>query len=253
MSFNPKVNNAPIYQNFQSGTNGPSTNTSSDWQKYLNQINNKINIGNNYGNPSICLNSDFYWNAGAPPISEKWNLFNSSGTVTVTRTTYPADSSDQTGSNTYLLVQVTGYTGVGDGSDLYLYQQQDGADFLRRYQNRNISMSMGATSNSSSVNTQLQVYIYYDTSSQLLSNSASVIDATTKFYASTVMPPILQGKSIGASPYVQFRLAIKPPVPFSSPANNISFNLNYIKTEMSDIATTLYVDHALERVRIDNS
>lgn len=258
-NFSLLINQPPIY-NAVNDQN--SSNLNANWQKLFNQMTNQQNVTDGYGNPSVALNSDFYWNNGVSSpittdtfISEKWKIFGAATTTfTVTQTAYNNSSNNQTGSTTYLNIAITGYTGIGDGSDLYIYQRQSGSQFLRRYQNRNISMSIESLNNNTAgVKVQMQMYIYYDTTNQLFSSSVTNIDTNTDSYSSIVFPSQLTTGLVGSSSYIDFRLAILPPVPFISPANNINFNLNYFKAEICDKSTDLYVDHALERVRIDNS
>lgn len=263
--FIQQVGNPPIHSNFNStGDDTDSANditltgkTNSEWQKWLGQVKDQLNNNNYYGYPSVLLNSDFYWNkAIATPVtqadpdgtyfSEKWQVHGSAvATYTLTQTAFPANNSDQIGSITYIRVQVSAYT----AGDFYLYQRQTGSEFLRRYQNRSISFSILA--NNTTTNTlkvQLEIFIFFDPTSVIKKQAVIFLDPGETETASIIKTEPIAPTAVGAGAYVEFRLRF-----ISLEGNPADFNLIYLKAEMADQATVLYVDHALERTRIDNS
>ena len=251
-NFSLQVNQPPIYSKLNEKD---SNSLNSNWQKLFNQMTNLQNVTEGYGNPSVALNSDFYWNTGVVSpitsdglISEEWGIYSNagaSGTYTITKESVPANDLDQTGSLYYLRVQIHTYTGAGDGADFYIYQRQTGNQFLRRYQNRNLSLSTRILNNlTDGFKVQLQYVPNYDPSTETLSANVISVDQTTGFYSTTVTTPSLSGKSVGAGASADFRLAI---------FGVGDVNLYYIKAEMCDKPTDLYIDHALEKTRIANS
>lgn len=273
--FDKKLTTAPIYNSFSTtkkpilpGVPTPKgtpqdhhdqqeQSVKSEWQKWLQQVHNYVSANESYGNPSVLLNSDFYWNDGVTsPIdqgdgngaffSEKWQVQGAAVALyTLTRTTISGNSSDNIGSLYYMNVDVTSYSGtVGD---LYLYQQQDGSQFLRRYQNRTINMSAKIVNNgTTSIDLRYQLYYFYDPTDTVTPFQTGTLQIKPGLneISSALKIPLIGSTSIGASPYIQFRLVI---------TQVCNFDLYYLKAEMSDLPSVLYVDHALERVRIDNS
>lgn len=229
----------------------------SNWQKYLQQLTNAANVNNYYGNPSVLLNSDFYWNTGVSSpvtqadgdgafISEKWQVHGAAAaTYTIAQEAYAGNSSDQIGSTTYLNVEVPAYT-IGD---FYLYQRQAGSQFLRRYQSRRLNLSMlGFNNQNKSVNLNLEVFFFFDPASITYTGQTILLDENEFELSDIINTDFIGNTAVGAGAYVEFRLR------FGDLGNGTAnFDINYIKAEMADEPTILYVDHALERTRINNS
>jgi len=228
-----------------------------DWQKWFQQVNDRVNVNNYYGNPSVLLNSDFYWNRGVTsPVtqadgdgayfSEKWQVFGaSSADYTITKETFDGNSPDQIGSTNYINVYIANYT----SGSLYLYQRQSGAQFLRRYQQRVMNFSLQAFNNQNvSIRLLLEIYFYFDTGHASYSQAVFFLEPGENEISSIINTEFIGSNSVGASPYVDFRLNI---VGLNN--NTADFDLIYLKTEIADQPTILYVDHALEKTRIDNS
>ena len=261
-NFDTRITEAPIYSPIQIEkrdplTHVPSQQITSDWQKYTDQIHQQVASTNYYGYPSLCLNSNFYWNrAIATPVtqadgdnaffSEKWQIFGASNaTYTLTRTTFPANNEDNSGSIYYINVDVSAW----NGNDLYFFQKQDGAQFLRLYQNRNIYLSTKIDNSQTDLDSMnFEIFVYYDTGSETYQSAIFHLEEGINYVAGQIQLPFLDTASIGGSPYIEFRLRF----------NNLNdgtadFNLIYIKAEMSDSPTPFYMDAALEKTRIDNS
>lgn len=266
-SFITQISNPPIYSSNSSGETQKIINpavkealsnqdTQSDWQKWYQQATSVLNQSNFYGNPSVLLNSDFYWNAGIlSPVtadnavfSEKWNV-TGSGTTTfsIGYTTYSNADSDNIGSIYYAATSVTAYSGA-DGS-FNLYQTQSGAQFLRRYQNRQIMMSAKITNNNAAVlQAKFSLSFVYNTSpTEVIQSGVLTIPQGINEIAGTLITNPLSGKTITGTPSVIFKLS------FFGMTLPASFKVQYIKAELATVPTILYVDHALERSRIDNS
>ena len=230
----------------------------SDYQKWHQQISDTLNTSNFYGNPSVLLNSDFYWNTGvATPVtqadpdgtdfSEKW-LVNHGGSATfsLAQTAFSGNDPDQTGSTTYINLTVTAYD---DSGDLYLYQKQTGSQFLRRYQGKTNNFSCKIINNGTlNVNAQYQIYYFFDPSNDTYIQGTLSLPPGLTELATGINVPEIGSTAVGAGAYVEFRFVFK-----SIPGGVADLDIIYLKAEMADNATVLYVDHALERARIDNS
>lgn len=267
-NFIQKIGNPPIYTDFNKTAfpeNAPQSmqgidligKTNTSWQKWLGQIKDQLNINNYYGNPSVLLNSDFYWNTGVPTptnngsgddafFSEKWQVHGASvATYTITQTAFAGNDKDEIGSTTYIRVQASGYT----TGDFYLFQRQTGSQFLRRYQNRSISFSILANNNNNTaIKVQLEIFIFFDPSSVVKSQGVIFLDPGQTETSSLIKTDQIGSTAVGAGAYVEFRFRF---VDLAGSAAD--FNITYLKAELADNATVLYVDHALERARIDNS
>lgn len=262
--FINQIGNPPIYTPInQTQLKGALANTDmsgeihANWQKYLQQLTNSSNVNNYYGNPSVLLNSDFYWNrAIATPVtqaagdgaffSEKWQVQGAGvATYSIAQTAYAGNDSDQIGSTTYIAVTVSSYS----AGEFYLYQRQTGAQFLRRYQNRKLNLSMLAFNNQTASSTlTFEVHFFFDPTAETYSGQNLILGTAENEFAGAINTPLIGNAAVGAGAYVEFRLRF---VTLNS--GTASFNIHYIKTEMADEPTILYVDHALEKTRIDNS
>lgn len=262
--FINQIGNPPIYTPInQTQLSGAMANADmsgeihANWQKYLQQLTNASNVNNYYGNPSVLLNSDFYWNTGvASPvtqadgdgafISEKWQVKGAGvATYTITQEPFAGNATDQIGSTTYLNVNVSSYT----SGDFYIYQRQTGSQFLRRYQSRRLNLSMLAYNNqNASSNLSFEVFFFFDPTSVTYSGQILMMAENENEIADIINTNFIGSTAVGAGAYVEFRLRFGA---LNSGTANI--DINYIKAEMADEPTILYVDHALERTRINNS
>lgn len=229
-----------------------------DYQKWHQQISDTLNTSNFYGNPSVLLNSDFYWNTGVPtPVtqadpdgtffSEKWQVnHNGSATFSLAQTAFPANDPDQTGSTTYMNLSVSAYD---DSGDLCLYQRQTGSQFLRRYQGKTNNFSSKIINNgTNTVMTQYQIYYFFDPSDATYIQGTLALPPGLTELGTGITTPEIGSTSVGAGAYVEYRFVFK-----TIPGGTADIDIIYLKSEMADNSTVLYVDHALERARIDNS
>ena len=261
--FIPTVGNPPSKDLFLDKANDGEHINHRNWVNWTNSISNLINNAEYYGNPSEALNSDFYWQRGiTTPITqadgdgaffaEKWQIHGASvATYTITTTAYAADASDQIGSIYYENFDISNYTGNGSNSDFYAYQRTATQScFLRRFQERIVSMSCNVTNNLPTLaSARFEIYFYFDgdTPQRFMGNNFEMQPGFQEVSDQIETIP-LAGITIGVAPYVEFRFVI------CNLENNISqFNLGDLKVEIADQASILYVDHALEKTRIDNS
>ncbi|MDP6771351.1 MAG: hypothetical protein QF704_11695, partial [Anaerolineales bacterium] len=179
-------------------------------------------------------------------ISEEWQIEGAGvATYTFTQTTYDDDASDNTGSDTFIECDIDSYT----SGDFYLYQRRSGARYLRKHQLNDICLSLSATSElSDPFKVQFEIYFYFDTGNASYMGNVMEIQPGDNFIYSKIRTNKLAGETIGASPYIEFRLHFLTTV-----ASSTIINLRYIKGEFSNHATPLYIDQGLEQTRIDNA
>lgn len=261
--FVPNIGNPPSKDLFVDKDFSGEDINHRNWVQWTNAVSNHVNSPAFYGNPSEALNSDFYWQRGiATPITEgdgdgaffaeKWQIQGAAvATYTITTTAYAADASNQEGSIYYENFNVTNYTGDGSSSDFYAYQQtQSLSAFLRRFQGRFVSMSAIIENNQNkAITARFELFFEYDgsTAERFMGDNFSLSPGNNQV-SDQIETPFIEGKTIGAGCYVQFRFVI-----CSLGDNTADFDLTYIKVEIANQATVLYVDHALEKTRIDNS
>lgn len=273
--FTNRLTTAPIYHQTNNNLSGVTLNenknlsgatlnidtaqkTDSTWQKWFQQIHNIISVNSYYGNPSCLLNSDFYFNSGVSTptteadgngafFSEKWQVTGAAGAnYSLTQTAVPANDPDQTGSVTYMKFNVTSW----DGSTLlYLYQSQAGSQFVRRYQGRNLYMSAKIKNNTQeSITIGFRVLVHYDPTSKEFKKGTLTINPGINYISAPIKTDMIDDVAVGGSPYVNFGFQF-----VNLPSGTADLNVYYIKAELADTPTELYIDHALEETRIANS
>lgn len=259
-NFIPNIGYAPVTEIvIQKKPEGDLDNNQS-WIQFHNAVANQINSAAFYGNPSELLNSDFNFNVGVPTpvtqadpdgtyISEKWQVHGAAvATYSFEHVAYGTTDYDPTGSLEYMHFTITNYSGDGSNSDFYIYQQRDGSQYLRQYQERIISCSLNFNNNqNAAVFCRFEIYFFYDGSTpEVFQGKNFSLAPGQNEISDTIQTPTISGKTIGGAPYMQTRFVF-------CTLNNNTADLNglYLKTELAEQATVLYVDHALERVRID--
>jgi hypothetical protein len=237
-----------------------------NWTKWLNNVQDVLNSPAYYGYPSLCLNSDFNFQSGVPSSinqgngdgalwAQLWKIHGASiATYTITHTAYSANNdNNSTGSLYYVNFDVTNYTGDGTGSDFYGYQQFNGAQYLQQFQSRIISMSCVINNTQTkSINGKFEIYFNFNESSpdvvdMTYSSQVFEIAAGYNEISAQITTDDLSQYTVGASPYMQFRFVF-----CNLGDNTANINLQYVKAELADDATILYVDHFLEQTRIAN-
>lgn len=263
--FTKKITTAPIYNHIQSPSlsldssdkANLSNKTQPDWQKWFQQVHNTVAETNYSGNPSQLLNSDFNFNRSiANPVtqadgsgaffSEKWQVFGAANAAyTLTKANFTGNESDQTGSTTYVNVNVSAW----NGGEFFFYQRFDGEQFLRRFQNRNIFMSTKLVNNGSeTIVVKFVVNSFYDPEQDNFEKGVIHLAPGENYSSTHIVTQSVSPNSVGASPLVQFKFEF-----VDLPGGTADFDLIYIKGEIADSPTPLLIDHFLEETRIDNS
>ncbi len=252
---------SPPRDNFMTKNSNDQNINHNNWTKWTNNLQNVVDSSDYYGFPSICLNSDFNFMSGVPASitqgdgdgalwAQLWSIHGAAvATYTISHSNYASTDYDPTGSLYYVNFNISNYTGNGSLNDFYGYQEQDGLQFLLQFENRIISLSCLVNNlQSKSINAKLQIYFYFNGSTpRVYDGNTFQIPPGISEVSDQITTDDLSQYTVGASPYVQFRLVF---CDLGDATANI--NLSYIKAEISDNATVLYVDHFLEQTRIAN-
>lgn len=231
--------------------------THPDWAGWFKYLSLSYENYHDQGVQSVLLNSDFNFNRSiTTPItqasgdganfSEKWQIQGASvATYSLTLTDYDKNSSNQTGSLKYVNWDTTAYT----SGEYYLYQRFSGDDFLRLYQGRDLTLSIFANNKGTNhPKMQFEVYFYHDTTNVSKKSQTFLMVPGENIYFVTVRSDYMDSTIVvGASPYVDFRTRML------DIDGGADIDLFYIKGELANYATPLWIDHPLEQTRIDNS
>lgn len=251
--FIQQIGNPPNESSVVTGSSLSLTN-SRVWINWFNQVNQAINLTEYYGNPSVTINPDFNFVSGVPTprtqaagngvtVAEKWLLRGATGnTYSIGWSPVLATSGATSGSNNAINVVVTSQT-----APIIIYQIQPGSAYLRQYQGRPLSISSAIQLLTGEAICRFNYVEFFDPSSRICTGKTFRITSGRNEYSGVVDIPFLAGSSIGAAPYASIEFEIV------SSSASFSFVLEYIKAELAEQPTVLYVDHALEQTRIANS
>lgn len=243
------TNPAPLKDSPVSGI----PNFTQKWQSWLSDIHRSVNNHNLINNPSIALNSDFNWSrtkGNTPTIADgefvdKWNVKANGMTFAITPTYYTSTQNNSaTGSERFVNLNISGL----NANDFIIYQSIP--RYLSLLQNKVITFSF-YTFNNSVHKTSIYAYIGFDTDNngtddhQALSKIIT-LNANSKNIGncSIQCPKITIDNQINV-----VNLGIK----LKNIQNVVNLDIIYLKYEISDTNTDLYIDHALEKLRIDNT
>lgn len=230
---------------------------SEDWSSWLQTLEETVRELNTQGLSSQTLNPDFNFNTGVGSIitqadangtyiSEKWQVYgNTSGTYYIRQDSYTDTDEDSTGSDKYLYLRWYSYS----SGDFYFYQEFSGAKYIRRYQNKTLTISTSITlTTNDPIKCQLAFYINWGSDTELLKGNVVKIAPGKNVYYSTFNIPSADKYSTTGTPTIEYRIYW-----LNHPGGTPYININYIKAELNDKASPLMVDHFLERTRIDNA
>lgn len=223
--------------------NPPNPHANKDDQYlYNNSTYDVLNAFQFISNPSILTNANFA-TLGLPgqtpvtqadgdgaEISSTWNVQGATeATYSITQTSYAADSSFQSNSSYYTRVVANAYSGSG----FYLYQKQ--MNTVRWYQKNDITFSLIISNNLDARTTiRMSAYSFYNPSSNLVQSHAVYLEPGLNKVSSSILTQSLNGISVGALPYTEFRLEF---VDFSGGACDL--NIYQIKGEFGTLSTFL--------------
>jgi hypothetical protein len=203
--------------------------------------------------PSILLNPDFNFlsGAGTTPTTQangdnfefiqQWFVVGASAaTYTITPTAYANNALQRTGSLYYVHHVVTTY----DGNPFYFYQRQ--TNTVRKYQARALTYTLIAENNTDEViGVYFDIVSYYDPSSKTKSGAMIYLQPGMNELTSTIETQSLDGITVGATNYTEFRLNFS-----DLPSGTANINIYGIKCEFGKIGTPLNIDHYLEAARL---
>lgn len=232
---------------------------STEWEHFHNDIFNNTSSLSNRGlnvpipllrNPDFNILSANNYDPVTPlegsdyEVVGNWFLVNGGGTndYTITPTAWNSTDNSPTGSLNYINVDIT-----TQDSPLYFYnvnystdspQQFNGA---AKYNGQIVTMSMVYRNNTDN---EIQCQFTTDTPGYGLTHSAQfTLKNTRNFIAARLLFPNFDGTSLTPPYLTQFRFNISNI--FETAAN---FDIIYLKTEISNVATPLQIDHTLEQL-----
>lgn len=147
----------------------------------------------------------------------------------ITATPYASNSTVKSAS-TYFVHQIVSSF---NGNTFYYYQRQPGT--VRQYQQDNFTFGLMIENNSSiAIKLRMDIFNFYDPTSQLVKGSTFFLQPGMNTLASTVKTQSLSNIAVGAANYTEFRINF---LDFSGIASDI--NLYQIKCEFGTISTPL--------------
>lgn len=222
-----------------------------NWQYWFNNIFRSVDAHNALVNSHLALNPDFHWSrtkGNTPTVAdgevvEQWNVISNGMTFSATPTYYTNTTfSSQTGSARYINLAITS----ANSSD-FIFKQKI-AKGVSSLQNKDMTFSLGIKNNDSNPIDGL-FYVGFD-----LDNNGTDDYTTTskKFSIKSGMQNLnlqLRCPKIASENYNnQITFALK----LNNLINSSNIDLFYIKPEISGYKTPAYVDHTIEKLRIDN-
>jgi len=223
-----------------------------NWQNWINSIHGKIRTHDFNVNNHIPLNPDFHWSRihGETPIVgdgetvDKWFVKSNGNSFTLTPTFYTDNTyTSATGSAHYINLTIPSAL----IADFEIYQTL--ANEVSKFQNKDIVASV-LLKNNTSVSADIKFYIGYD-----MDNSG-----TDDYWDETSAMKITQADSLVyvVIPTTQISTnnqnhTISMKLLFTESSAAIDFDLFFIKFELTDQFSGIYVDHTFEKLRIDNA
>jgi hypothetical protein len=221
------------------------------WLYWFNSLFRAINDQGALLNTHLLLNPDFHWSrtTGNTPLTadgsfvEQWNIKSNGMTFAATPTYYTSTTdSSLTGSDRFVNMAISS----PNSNEFSIYQTQSKG--LSLLQNKTLTFSASLRNN---IATELKAkfYIGFDTNNDGIDehNSESRIftipQGFKNLFVSVKTPKITTDNQTNNITYA-LKLQNLSGIP--------NFNLYYIKPELSGYQTSIYVDHTLEKLRIDN-
>lgn len=221
------------------------------WQAWLSDLFSIINNHSFLCNDSITINPDFHWSRtkGNTPTNadgefvEQWSVISNGMTFVITPIYYSSTlHSSLTGSDRYINIAIT----TINANEFSIYQKIPKK--LSKIQGKKITVS-SKIKNNNSVTVMCYAFIGFDlTGSGTISYSArsksiSLVEGNNDINVTIECPSISVDNQTNVV-NIELRLY--------DLADVVNLNLNYVKVELSDTPTSLQVEHALEKFKIDN-
>jgi hypothetical protein len=209
-----------------------------DQYKFDNSVHDNLVALQYVMNPSVLSDSDFssggvlttQADGDNAEFFDDWFVVGSSvADYALTPTNYAANSIIQSASPTYSHVQISNYSTTG----LYFYQRQPLT--VRKYQKNFLTYGLIIENNQSKqIAIEAQIFSFYDPSSSLIRRGTIYLNPGINRVTTTIKTESLSGRSVGASPYTEFRLAF-----IDLLDGTADLNIYQIKCEFGTVSTLL--------------
>jgi hypothetical protein len=230
-----------------------------DYERFFNATQSNISVLINNAQPYLTVNPDFNVlsangynavtnsSANLTAIVSNWMIDNGTGNVfNIMPVAYTDSQRPISGSNNYINAQVTtlntpitlinqNYSTTGQfRGDTYTGQT---LTFSTVINNNNVSQSHAP---------ELQFQAYLSNIGTIAGNTF-YLQPNLNYIRTTLQIPQFNTQDFGSNPYTQFQVAIN-----AANNENLNFDIYYFKTELSDSATPLVVNHILEQLVCQN-
>lgn len=226
------------------------------YQRWMKQVNLNMNDLAQRGDDGLLINPDFNWcrvNGTTPTTQadgdnfqfiEQWAVFGATGnTYTITPTAYVDDAADNpSGSKFYPNFNLSALTEA-----FYIYNINYSPDFnlAQKFQNNTVALSMQMTNNQLAPLTMRFKAKIEGITDEIEGQAITIRPGAGKYY--TTLPiPSLSGTMASSNAYIQFRLYLEDMGDITA-----DYNINYIKSEISSLATNINVNHVAQKLLID--
>lgn len=221
------------------------------WQAWLSDLVNIINNHSALNNEHVNTNPDFHWSRtkGNTPTTvdgefvEKWSVKSNGMTFSVTPTFYSSTTySSDSGSDRYVNVNIS----VFNANEFVLYQSLPKK--LSKLQSKNITVS-GKVKNNTANKVNCYIYIGFDLTGGGVDSYSARSKAILLESGDNNINVTIECPSISVDNQTNVvTVALK----LYGITNAVNLDVLYIKPEISGAQTALYVDHSLEKYKIDN-
>lgn len=220
----------------------PTKGSIADHYKFFNSVNTTLNGLTSVRNPTVITNANFATlsaqgtNPTTPGDGDNFEFIGSwyivgatAADYTITATAYPSNSTVKS-SSTYFVHNVVTST---NGNPFYFYQRQSGT--VRQYQQDYFTYNLMIKNNGSSqIQLRMDINTFYDPTEQLTKGSTFFLQPGMNNLTSTVQTNSLDGISVGAGNYTEFRINF-----LNIPNGIADIELYQIKCEFGTIGTPL--------------
>ena len=227
---------------------------SEEMHRFLSTMFSRLSQLEMYGFPSVVLNSDFnFASGGTLPVTESdpsgttvvdlWLAeYTGSPVFSFQATAYDPSDPNPTASNYYIDAQVSN---LGDSLRLSQMQPQ----YVQKYAGQIIYFSAKVYNfGTNSPKIKPSILLSFDGVTEVQYFGPELnLETGINTMTSLIKVGKLEGQPLTNLNYVKFCVYLS-----DLDGGALSVGLQYFKFELADNATTLYVDHALEKARIDN-
>lgn len=187
-------------------------------------------------------------------FSDKWNVFSGAGNAyEITPKAYPSVGFSPSGSNNFI-----NFITTVKNSELYFYNKNYSTtgqfNSVGQYSGKKITFSTiikNNNNNNATFNFSAFINDVTGVVSNLIESSSITLRPGYNLGAMTIQIPELRGLAYGANPFIQLRFNLKN-LNGDLIDPSLDCDIFYLKSEISDNASFLYVDHILEQLICNN-